>query len=229
MDAFVLVFFIHSVLATLLIGGKLFSNPDRDVKRFGVALLLDAVAFIIWTVAVVVKPVELEVYTNLGAVFFIASVIAFLNAGMPKVGRVLRQAILLISVILGALVLYMRLYMYPSSPSFSDDGYFFFNLDPIIQMIYIFALVMAALPAIDVLASKLRGTYAIVVRYAFIAEVVGGIILIINTNSGSASANLLLIDGWIIGIAYFALWSTIIFNKNIWNKQKTKSVSATRR
>jgi hypothetical protein len=48
-------------------------------------------------------------------------------------------------------------------------------------------------------------------RYGLIVQVVGGIMLITNQD-----ANVLYLTGWIIGIVYFALWATLLFDKKAW-------------
>lgn len=217
MNPFVLLFFLHNVLATVLLGGKFVSRREPVTKNFGIALLLDGIAFAIWSVAVALKPANLETYVTIGVLFFIASLIAFLNAGTQNMSPSARRSLLVLGVIAGAVVFYIRAFVYPSTPSFSTEGLFFFNPHPIVQMIYIFCLALTALPAIDALASMFRGIYSSLIRYGFIAEVVGGVILITSTNAGSANVSALLLTGWIIGIVYFLLWTTLLFSKKAWS------------
>ena len=217
MNPSVLLFFLHNVLATVLLGGKFVSKRDPVTKNFGIALLLDGVAFAIWSVAVALKPANLETYVTIGVFFFVASLIAFLNAGTQNMSPSARRSLLVLGVIVGAVVFYIRAFVYPSMPSFSAGGFFFFNPHPIVQMIYIFGLALTAIPAIDALASKFQGVYAGLIRYGFIAEVVGGVILITSTNAGSANVSALLLTGWIIGLVYFLLWTTLLFSRKAWS------------
>ncbi|MGH2611773.1 MAG: hypothetical protein ACRDFB_01835 [Rhabdochlamydiaceae bacterium] len=118
--------------------------------------------------------------------------------------------ILGIVVVLG--IFYVGRYGNPASAYISPEGYLFFNLMPLVQMLYIFALAFAAFPVIDIVASKFKAPYSLLVRYGFIAEVIGGIILITNKDIPT-----LTITGWIIGLVYLVLWVTLLFNKKAWN------------
>lgn len=213
MNASVLLFFLYNVLATAILGGKFASRQDKVVKNFGFALILDAIAFAIWSIAVASKPDNLETYVNVGVIFFIASLIFFLRSGTQRMSAVSRRTLIVFGVIIAAVLFYLRASVFPSSPSFSAEGLFFFNPHPIIQMIYIFGLAFTVLPAIDAVASKLSPGFAGIMRYGFIAEVVGGIILITSTNVGAANVAALHITGWIIGLVYLLLWTTFLFNK----------------
>lgn len=217
MNSSVLFFFLHNVLAIFLLGGKFTSRRDPVTKNFGIALLLNGVAFAIWSAAVALRPQSLEYFVTAGVVFFIASLILFLNAGTQNLNSSTRKSLIVVGVLVGAVVFYIRAFVYPSTPEFSSEGFFFFNPHPIVQMIYIFGLVLTALPAIDALASKFSGGYSALVRYGFAAEVVGGIILITSTNIGAANSTALYLTGWIIGLVYFALWFTLLFSRKAWS------------
>ncbi len=217
MNTSVLFFFLHNVIATVFLGSKFVTRRDSVIKNFGIALILDGIAFAIWSAAVALKPENLETYVTIGTFFFIASLIAFLNAGTQTLSPSIRQTLLVLGVVVGVIVFYIRAFVYPSTPSFSAEGLFFFNPHPIVQMIYIFGLALTALPAIDALASKFQSVYAALIRYGFIAEVVGGVILITSTNVGTANSAALYLTGWVIGLVYFFLWTTFLFNKKAWS------------
>ena len=99
----------------------------------------------------------------------------------------------------------------PNYAYISPEGFFFFNLGPLIQMLYIFGLALATLPAIEIVASKFTSSYAALIRYGFIAEVAGGIMLLTSKDSQA-----LYITGWIIGLVYLWLWTTLLFSKKAW-------------
>jgi len=80
-------------------------------------------------------------------------------------------------------------------------------------MLYIFALSLTTLPLIDLVASKFEGSYSALVRYGFIAQIVGGIMLITSND-----VQVLYITGWVVGTIYFVLWTTLLFSHKAWSK-----------
>lgn len=212
MNFAVLLFFVHNVLATALLGYKFFSQKDKIFTNLGIALFLDSIAFAVWSAAVYLKPANLQAFVILGAVFFIVSLIFLLITSIQHVSTSTRNMIVLLGTFAGAGVLYLRTFVYPSEAAFSPDGLFFFNLHPIVQMLYIFGLAFTALPAIYVVAAKFKEPYSMLIRYALIAEVMGGIVLITSFDS-----TVLYIIGWIMGLSYVALWTTLLFNKKAWS------------
>ena len=212
MDIGVSLFFLHNIIATALLGYKFVSRKDVEFRNFGIALLLESVAFVIWSAAVILKPVNLDQYVTVGAVFFIISLVFLFMVGIQKLSNSTRGILITLSVITGSALFFARTVLYPSDPSFSPEGLFFFNLQPIITMIYIFGLSLTALPAINVVASKFENPYAMLIRYGFIVEVAGGIILITTIDT-----QVLYIIGWIMGAVYLTLWSVLLFNRNAWN------------
>ena len=211
MNLLVVSFFLHNVLATLVLGVKFRSRSDSVIKNFGSAIILNSVAFGIWSVAVLMMPQDLELFITIGTLFFIASLITFLSAGLQNSNESNRKMLLLAGSVAAVIIFFMRTFIYPSQPGFSPEGLFFFNPHPIVQIIYIFALALTALPAIDALASKFTHPYSSLLRYGFIAEVMGGIILITNVDT-----LVLYIAGWIMGFVYFVLWTSMLFGKKAW-------------
>lgn len=213
MNPLVIVFFVHNVLATAILGYLFFKKKDPVIKNFGLALSLVAAAFTIWTLAIVAQVRNLDVFVTFGVLFFIGALVAFLNAGTQHVKEDTRKIVLFVAGVLGVFLLYIRSFVFPSQPGFSPEGFFFFNAHPIVQMFYVFGLALATFPAIEALASKFKGNTALLVRYGFIAEVVGGILLITNMN-----LSVLILTGFVIGIVYFVLWTTFTFSKKAWSE-----------
>jgi hypothetical protein len=94
----------------------------------------------------------------------------------------------------------------------SPEGFLFFNLGPLMQMLYIFVLALTIFPAIDIVASKFKAIYSVIFRYSFIAQVCGGIMLITTKD-----ARILNITGWVIMLVYFLLLITFLSNKKAWS------------
>jgi hypothetical protein len=213
MNPLVIVFFLHNVLATGILGYLFFKRKDPVVKNFGLALSLLSVAFGVWTLAIMSKTANLDVFVTFGVLFLIGAIVAFLNAGTQHLNGDTRKILLIVAGVMGLLLLYLRSFVFPSQPGFSPEGFFFFNAHPIVQMIYVFGLALTTFPAIEALASRFKGCPALLIRYGFIAEVVGGILLITNIN-----IPVLVLTGFIIGVVYFALWTTFAFSKKAWSE-----------
>jgi hypothetical protein len=210
MNLSVLLFFLHNVLATFFLGVKFKGRKDRVFKFFGIALLLDAAAFAAWTFGVI-RPENLLICVTLGALCFLASLVFLLHTSLQKVQATTRLSLTVIGIAAVLGIFYVG-HIDPSTAYISPEGFFFFNLPPLVQMLYIFALTLAALPAIDLVASKFQSSYAALIRYGFIAEVVAGIMLITSKDS-----QVLYITGWVVAVVYVALWSTLLFSKKAWS------------
>lgn len=212
MNLLVLLFFLQNIIVTAILGYKFFSQKNSAFKNFGIALFLNTIAFAIWSFAIIQQTTNLNNYVTAGAAAFIASLIFLLLAGTQEMKAGMRMGIVTIGIIIGMVLFYARTFMYPSAPSISPEGLFFFNLQPVVQMLYIFGLGLAAFPAIEAVASKFKGSYASLVRYSFIIQVMGGVILMTSSNT-----QMLYILGWIMGTVYFVLCVTLLFSKKAWS------------
>lgn len=218
MNAAVILFFVHNVLATALLGSRFASKGSPVVKHFGIALLLNSVAFVIWSGAVILQPANLDSYVTVGVLFFVAALVEFLRAGTQQLHEEDRRIVLGLGIVVGLILFYLRAFVLPSTASFSEAGLFFFNPHPMMQLLYIFGLTLTALPAIDALAATFTSWYASLIRYGFIAQVAGGIILITAADSGAANTLSLYLAGWIMGLSYLALWTVFLLHKKAWAK-----------
>ncbi|HLC76719.1 MAG TPA: hypothetical protein VJH04_00790 [archaeon] len=206
----VLLFFAHNVLATVLLGGKFARSSDRIFRYFGIGLLLDAFAFAMWTIGYV-NSEQLLTFVTFGAIAFLVSLVFFLYASLQQTSTTTRLLVTALGVAAVIGIFYVGRYGDPASAYISPEGYLFFNLTPLVQMLYTFALALVSFPVIDLVASKFKTPYSVLVRYGLIAEVVGGIMLIT-----SKDVQALYITGWIIGTVYFVLWTTLLFNRKAW-------------
>ncbi len=209
MNVLVLLFFLHNVLATLLLGGKFVSRKDSVFKNFGIALLLDAAAFAAWSLGIL-QPDYLLTSVTVGAVLFLISLVFMVRASVGHASPTTQWGATIVSIIAAFVIFYIG-HGDPALAYISTEGFFFFNLSPMIQMFYIFALLLAAVPAIDAVASRFTGGYAALVRYGFVAEVAASMMLITSTD-----ASVLYLVGWVIGVVYVALWGTLLFNRKAW-------------
>ena len=150
----VTLFFLHNVLATAYMGGKFVTQNDKVFKSFGAALLLNCMAFAIWSFAILTKPADLSIYVTLGVVFFIAALVFLLNTGVQNLKSDNRWMVLMLGGLLAIVLFYLRTFVYPSNATVSPEGFFFFNVHPLMQMFYILGLVITSVPAIYAVASK---------------------------------------------------------------------------
>jgi len=214
MDILVVLFFVFNVLAATILGGKFFSKNDNYVFRsFGISLLLNAVAFAIWSFGVI-SPENLLPSVTLGAIVFLISLVFLFYTSIQNIQSALTRKLLML---LGIIIVIGIFYVGNTDPSqayISPEGFLFFNLGPLVQMLYIFVLSLAIFPAIDLVASKFKSPYATIFRYGVIAEVCGGIMLIT-----SRDAHALYITGWIICLVYLVLLGVFTLNSKAWSEQ----------
>jgi|GEM_PF-1502722 len=217
MNTLVLLFFAQNVIASALLGGMFVAKRDTVLRSFGIALLLDAAAFLIWSVAVVTRPSNLEDYVSIGTAVFIVSLVFLCRAGTQQFSQGMQRILMVVAAVIGAGIFYLGgLAANPSTPGFSADGFFFFNVHPFLQALYVFAFVLVAFPAIEALASRFTGAYRELIRYGFAVQVAGGVLLI-TAESVFSNAQALYFIGWTIGIVYFVLWATLLFRRSAWS------------
>jgi hypothetical protein len=211
MNLLVSLFFLHTVFATLALGLKFFNREDRVFRLFGIALLFDAAAFAAWGYGLIVSPENLLVLVTVGAVAFLVSLVFFYYVSIFRASAGSRTLLLGVAVAAVLAIFYIGRYIDPASAFISPEGLLFFNLTPLVQMLYLFALAFATIPAIDMIATKFKNPYAALLRYGLIAEIVGGIMLITSRDE-----QVLYLTGWVIGLVYVALWGTLLLNKKAW-------------
>lgn len=209
MNISVVAFFVHSVLASLFLGAKFAGRESKALKVFGYALLLDAVAFAAWLFGVL-QTNHLIISVTVGAVAYLLSLVLMLNASQQESGSSTRNIVTILGLIAVGVIFYIG-HINPNFAFISNEGYLFFNLSPMVQMLYIVSLLLASMPIIHLVSSKFSSPYSTLVKYGFIAEVAGGVMLIVSSN-----VQVLTVIGWAVGVVYLALWSTLLFNKNAW-------------
>lgn len=212
MNILVTLFFLHNVLATTYLGSKFSTQKDGTLKNFGISLLLNAIAFSVWSFAIITQAEELTTFVTIGVAFFITSLVFLLNAGIQNVNPSFRSKLLLLGSFAAVVLFYLRTFIIPAKPFISNEGFFFFNVHPLTQMVYIFALLLTSVMAINAVASKFKGVYSAVIRFCFLIQVIGGIILLTTTDT-----EVLYLSGWIMGTAYVALWAPLLLNKKTWS------------
>jgi len=168
MNTSVVLFFVSNVVATVLLGGKFVSRKDPLFKYFGVGLLLDAAAFALWTIGYI-NPDQLLSFITFGAIGFLVSLVVFLYVSLQQTSASTNLLMTVLGAVAVAGIFYVGRYVAPANAFISPEGFLFFNLTPLVQILYTFALALITLPVIDLVASKFKAPYSGLVRYGLIA------------------------------------------------------------
>jgi len=213
MNPSVVLFFVFNVLATAILGGKFASRRnDPFFKDFGIAMILNAIAFAIWSFGVI-SPAYLLPCVTLGTiVFLIALILLFFTAVQKSHSASTKWFLTLLGALVALGVFYVG-HLDPNYALISPEGFLFFNLGPVVQMLYVFVLLLAVLPSVDLIASKFKSPYSSLFRYSMIAELCGGVMLITSKDSQA-----LYLTGWIIGLVYLVLLVSFVFGRKAWEQ-----------
>ena len=211
MNLLVLLFFLHTTLATAIVGGVFLKRGNNVAKYFGIGLLLQTVGFAAWAVAVVI-PEHLANFVTIGAVLTLVSFIVFLRAATDDISSSLRTLIITAGSLFVVATFVAGRYIFPTPKFISDEGFLMFNLAPFVQLMYVTILVLMAIPLVEKVARMFKADFSTFVKFALGVQVVGAIILITSSDTLS-----LLVAGWAIGLTYFALWTSLLFRKDIWS------------
>lgn len=207
----VLLFFLHTALATAIVGGVFLKRGNNVAKYFGIGLLLEAVGFASWSLAVML-PDSLATFVTIGAALILVSFILFLRAATDDISSSLRTLVMAMGSLFVGAIFVAGSYIFPTPKFISDEGFLIFNLAPFIQLMYVTIIVLMAIPLVEKVSKMFKAGFSTFVKFALGVQVVGAIILITSTDTLS-----LLVAGWAIGLTYFALWTSLIFRKDIWS------------
>jgi hypothetical protein len=210
MTILVLLFFAHATFAAAVIGARFLARGGTFAASFGIALLLDAMAFAAWGGALVL-PDSLPILVTIGAALALVSFVFFLNAGASDMAGSLRMPVVIGGAVFVAATFVAGRYIFPTPKFVSPEGFLFFNLHPFVQLMYVTALVVAAFPAIEKAGTLFSGGMSTLVKFLLTLQVAGTIVLI--TNSDTAS---LFVAGLCMGLSHLALWTMLLFRKDIW-------------
>ena len=211
MSLSVLLFFLHTSLATAVVGGIFLKKGEPVANYFGSGLLIEAVGFAAWALAVIM-PGDLAKFVTIGAVLTLVSFIVFLRAATDDISSSLQSLILAVGTLFVLATFIAGRYIFPTPKFISEEGFLMFNLAPVVQLMYTTILIMVAIPLIEKVARMFKAGFSTFIKFALSVQVVGAIILITNMDTLS-----LIIAGWAIGLTYFALWTTLLFRKDIWS------------
>ena len=210
MNLSVLLFFLHTTLATAVVGSIFLKKGGVIAKYFGLGLLLETVGFASWTLALMM-PNNLAIFVTIGAVLTLISFIFFLRSGTDNLSPSARTLAMVGSIVFVIATFIAGRYIFPTPKFISDEGFLIFNLAPFVQLMYITILVLVAIPLVEKVAGLFTSKYSTFIKFALGIQVAGAIVLITNTDTLA-----LLVAGWAIGLTYFVLWTTLLFRKDIW-------------
>lgn len=202
-DYLVPLFFVAGTAAMWFLAYKFWSAKGALFKHFGAGLALYGLGFAAWSVTVFTKS-DIELWTTLGVIPFATAHIFFLMAATEKLKTSARTLVLCAGVGYLVALFFLRTFVFPSSPSFSDDGLFYFHAQPAVIALYILAFTLSLLPAITAVSQALKDkTLRIVSQVAFTILAVGGIILVTSYDD-----DLQTINGWVMGITWIVVLAT---------------------
>lgn len=146
------IYFIHITFGLAVLAWWFSANKSPVLKQFGAGFIGYAIAVGIWTAVIIAQPSDLEPYILLGAIPFLLSHLAFAWTVRKQSKNMLVWYLTLILVVA---TLVARV-LYPSNPYFSQQGYFFFGLQPIPLALYIATISVSLLPAIRAAVSQIK-------------------------------------------------------------------------
>ena len=179
MNQNVVNFFAVGTVTLGFLGWRFAANPAPVFRMFGIGLGLFALSFALFTVIVRVHPAELETWSSVAVLPFVAGYFFHIGAAtfdwLPR-KRMLVMAIA--AVFLTGLYL-MRTFVYPSTPGFSPNGLYYFHARPPALLLYILAFAGAFMPAVHVVSSHIaKRSLAAMTRICFNLVVLGAVILL---------------------------------------------------
>lgn len=165
-------------LALRFIPGKAFA-----FRMFGIGLSLLALAFAVWSAIIVTQPADLSPLTTVGVIPFAAANLFFVAAGTSDFSPKVRRTLLLVAAAVLAVLLVLRTVVFPSVPSFSENGLFYFNAHPIAILLYVIVFAGGLMPAVHVVTSHISNhTTAMFTRLFFNVVTLSGVVLLVSTS-----------------------------------------------
>lgn len=177
----VFYFFLIGTLGFAFLAFRFLTSKTQTFRMFGTGLALLAIAFGIWSAIVYSHPADLAAMTTLGVIPFGLANIFFVATGTSDFGAQARRTLLIVATVVVAALFIVRTYVQPSNPSFSDNGYFYFNADPIAILLYVVVFAGALMPAVHIVtlhtADKQTGIFT---RLSFNLVTLSGVVLLVS-------------------------------------------------
>ncbi len=195
-------YFLQIIVGTGVLAWWFMSRKDALLRTFGLGMAGYAAGVAAWTLLVLLKPENLQPLILVGAIPFLLAHIAYAKVAYKHLdyAKMSLLSVLVLGTIAGTFV--VRTFLYPSQPYFSDKGLLYFGLHPVSIAFYIATISMTFLPAISVVASKIKNkSLKSTVQIGLTTIFLNAIILVSGTND-----TLLLINGVVMTVALLAVW-----------------------
>lgn len=199
-DYLVPLFFVAGTAAMWFLAYRFWSAKGAIYKHFGAGLALYGLGFAAWTVAVLTKA-NIELWTTVGVVPFAAAHLFYLMVATEKAKASTKSLVLFGGVAYLLALFFVRTFVYPSNPGFSDNGLFYFHAQAPVIALYVLAFTVSLLPAINAVSQTLKDKMLRTVsQIGFSILAVGGIILVTSYDD-----SLQTINGWIMGATWIVV------------------------
>lgn len=196
----VVTFFISTSLMLGYLGLRFRSLNKQPMTHFGNGLLFVCVAFLIWTYTVAAHPANIEAVVTLGVMPLIGSFIMFLLAATSGIKPQYRMPIFLISGVILTLFIALRFFIYGSNPGFTENGFFAFNVDPVVLYFYAMIAAFNFIPAIYVVGRHIKNDLPRIGVELGLTLVAVGLVIMITSQEES----LQVVNGFGIVIGFLA-------------------------
>ena len=149
-------FFTASTLLLAYLGYSFASSKKQSLRNFGVGISFVSLAFLIWTYIVTFHPANLGLVATVGVIPLFCAFIYFLLAAVSGVKTKYRLSLIFISGVILASFVVARFFLYESNPGFTDNGFFAFNVDPVVLYFYALILSFNFIPAVYVVGRHIK-------------------------------------------------------------------------
>ncbi len=166
------------------------SGKTYAFRMFGIGMSLLAVAFATWSVIVATQPADLTLLTTIGVIPFGLANLFFVAAGTSDFTASTRRNLLVVAALVIGTLFVLRTFVTPSNPSFSDNGLFYFNAEPIAILFYVVVFAGALMPAVHIVTLHIASVRdAMFTRLFFNVVTLSGVVLIVSTNDDLQGLN----------------------------------------
>lgn len=196
----VVAFFILTSLLLGYLGLRFRGLKKQPMIHFGNGLLFVCMAFLIWTYTVAVHPVNIGAVVTFGVMPLIGSFIMFLLAATSGLKAHYRMPIFVVSGVILTIFIALRFFIYESNPGFTENGFFAFNVDPIVLYFYAMIAAFNFIPAIYVVGRHIKNDLPRIGIELGLTLVAVGLVIMIT----SPEENLQIINGFGIVIGFLA-------------------------
>lgn len=197
----VFIFFVVGTLAFAVLALRFAPSTHRAFRMFGIGHLLMAFAFAVWSVIILTQPADLTFLTTLGVIPFASANLFFVLAATSDFGPKSRRTLLVVAALVLSFLFVLRTVVWPSSPSFSDNGLFYFNAHPIAMLLYVVVFAGALMPAVHIVSLHIADhNTAMFTRLFFNVVTLSGVVLLVSTSDELQYWNGYLLLAGLIGL-----------------------------